>query len=219
MGHWKSNSGTSVSVGIILRLAHRLLQYPLVFDSYQRLIGTPGCHNLFVRDWVRPRPGDRILDIGCGVGAILDHMPDSIDYTGIDVNPEYIDKARGRFGERGTFVLGDAAGLGTIQPASFDRAVVHGVFHHVNDDVANKMLQVAKRACKPGGELAIMEPAYVPGQPWLAKWLIDRDRGRHVRTVDAYLDLVGSFGTVETDLRQNLLRVPYTLLIIRIRFP
>jgi SAM-dependent methyltransferase len=211
--------GSNIAVGTVLRWGHHLLQYPIVFDTYQRLIGTPGCHDLFVRNWICPRPGDRILDIGCGVGAILDHMPASINYTGIDVNAEYIDKARSRFGHRGTFVLGDVAGFDTIEPGSFDRAVVHGVFHHVDDHVAKTMLELAKRACKPGGKFAIMEPAYVPGQHSIAKWLIDRDRGRHVRSVDAYLNLVGSYGAVETELRHDLLRVPYTLLIMRINFP
>jgi hypothetical protein len=45
----------------------------------------------------------------------------------------------------------------------------------------------------------------------MARWLIGRDRGAHVRGADAYAELArASFGSVRVSTRDDLLRVPYT---------
>jgi SAM-dependent methyltransferase len=202
---------------VLLRVIHRLLEQPVVFDTYQRLVGAPACHRAFVRDWVRPRPGERLLDLGCGVGASLDDMPAGIDYTGIDINTAYIDEARRRYPGRGRFLVGDVASFDLPGEAPFDRAMAFGVLHHVDDVIATQMFALAARLCRPGAEMVLIEPAYVPGQPVLGKWLIDRDRGRHVRTAEAYQALAAGFGAVELAVVHDLLNIPYTQAILRVR--
>lgn len=203
---------------LLLRLIHRLLELPAVFDAYQSAVGAPACHRAFIRDWVRPQPGERVLDMGCGVGASLDHMPAGVDYTGIDINPDYLDQARRRYGSRGRFLLGDVAGFDLPGEPLFDRALAFGVLHHVDDAVAVQMLGLARRLCRPGAALVLIEPAYVEGQPAIGKWLIKRDRGRHVRSVEAYRALAAPFGEVEISIVHHMLRIPYTQAILRLRF-
>jgi len=54
---------------MLMELAKKALASPGVFGTYQSLIGAPGCHRRFIHEMVRPIRGERILDIGCGVGA------------------------------------------------------------------------------------------------------------------------------------------------------
>ena len=56
-----------------------------------------------VRDHIKPRDGETVLDIGCGPATMLPYLG-QVTYTGIDLNPAYIETAKTQFGDRGTFV-------------------------------------------------------------------------------------------------------------------
>src|SRR5690349_4371496 len=79
-----------------------VLAKPWVYSSFARLIGATRGRQLYVQRHVRPRTGDRILDIGCGPADILEALP-PVDYHGFDLSAAYIDSARQRFGGRGHF--------------------------------------------------------------------------------------------------------------------
>lgn len=82
----------------------RLLNRAGVNDALQGFLLRKESRARYVTEHVRPFPGCRILDIGCGPGTILAHLPESIGrYTGFDMNPGYIEAARKRWGNRGIF--------------------------------------------------------------------------------------------------------------------
>lgn len=47
------------------------------------------------------KPGDFVLDAGCGFGRILPLLPSPIKYHGVDLSPDFIKYAREQFPERG----------------------------------------------------------------------------------------------------------------------
>lgn len=53
-------------------------------------------HNFFVS---RVRPGERVLDVGCGIGAVAYHIAEKAkaNVVGIDINPDNISLARQRY--------------------------------------------------------------------------------------------------------------------------
>ena len=43
---------------------------------------------------LRPRPGETLLDYGCGLGALSDLLPDDVGYLGFDWSPGMVRRAR-----------------------------------------------------------------------------------------------------------------------------
>ena len=79
----------------------RVLLLPAMYSGLQRLLGAERSRTLFCRDYVAASSGDRVLDLGCGAGDVLPHLPEGVRYTGVDINPAYIASASARFGTRG----------------------------------------------------------------------------------------------------------------------
>ena len=73
----------------------------MFFNLLQNIVGAGRFRRVYVREFIRPAPGARILDIGCGTGAILDHLPREIEYEGYDLAQEYIEYAQRKYAERG----------------------------------------------------------------------------------------------------------------------
>ncbi len=198
-------------IGAAIRWA---LDRPLVFDAYQRLIGAPACHARFLAEFVRPQAGERVLDVGCGVGASRPHLPDGIDYVGVDINAAYIERAKARYGRHGRFEIADLTRESGQVGGPFDKAFAFGVLHHLDDAAAARLIDAAMRRLRPGGTFATIDPCFVDGQPPIARWLARRDRGRHVRQAVEYPPLFAPWPVVAFAVYGDLLRVPYTQCVV-----
>jgi len=139
----------------------------------------------FVKEFIRPRYGDRVIDLGCGTAEIIDFLP-SVRYYGFDISPDYIRYAQTKFGERAHFepmiiTEHDAPSL-----PKFDIALVMGVLHHLDDEAVIALLRAAFAVLKIGGRLLTIDPCYVTDQNVLARLLINLDRGKNVRYPTEY---------------------------------
>src|SRR4051795_11038413 len=96
-----------------------LLSLAPVYASFQKLAGNDRLRHAYVRDVVRPRPGDAVLDVGCGPADILEYLPD-VRYFGGALSDRYIAAGRKRYGDRGQFECKPVAALTADRPRSFD---------------------------------------------------------------------------------------------------
>ena len=194
----------------------RLLDRAEVYNALQGLLLRKGSRERFVREHVRPFPGCRILDIGCGAGSMLAHLPDSIGpYTGIDLNPGYIEAARKRWGNRGSFHCANVAAGALPADGPYDIVLATGILHHLDDAEASRLVDIAWGALRPAGWLITYDNVLLQHQHWFARWLIAHDRGKAVRTQDAYEAIArGRFARVESAILHDTLRVPYTILVM-----
>jgi SAM-dependent methyltransferase len=137
------------------------------------------------------------------------------EYVGLDSSAEYIDRARLRF-PQARFVCQYVGQCALIEPNYFDIVLSLGVLHHLDDDEALKLFQIAHAAMKPGARLVTIDGAWSDDQSQVVKYLLSRDRGRFVRSEAGYRGLASKvFSNIESTIRHDLLRIPYTVLILR----
>ncbi|MBX9585429.1 MAG: class I SAM-dependent methyltransferase [Gemmataceae bacterium] len=186
-----------------------ILAVPAVYRLFGRVVGG-NARATFVREYLRPAAGDRVLDLGCGPGDLLAYLP-PCDYVGVDLDPQYVAAARARYGDRGSFRCETAEAVAGVEPGTFDLVIASGLLHHLTDEQADATLRVAHKALRPGGRFVSLDGCFVPGQSPVARWMLRRDRGRFVRDLPGYLQLAEAvFPAVRPAVRHDLLWLPYT---------
>lgn len=186
----------------------RLLSRPRIYELFQSAVGSQRGRSTLVREYVRPPPGARVLDLGCGPGELVAYLGD-VQYLGIDVSDEYIDRARRSFPQH-RFRVGDATRVDD-DLRGFDLVLAFGVLHHLDNIEASRFLAAAAAARAPGARFVSVDPATTADDRWAARMFIDRDRGRYVRSPARYQELAeAAFVNVKCHVRKDLLRIPYT---------
>lgn len=168
-----------------------ILGHPLVYSTLQNLMGGKHGRTLLVTDFIRPQSGMNILDIGCGPAEILEHLP-AVNYWGFDISESYIQHAISQYGAKGKFSCKILTQEDLQDLPSFDLVLALGLLHHLDDDAAIVLLNIAHNALKPGGRLVTIDPCLETGQNPIARYLILKDRGQNVRTRDGYAALVST---------------------------
>lgn len=109
------------------------------------------------------RPGDRLVDVGCGTGALvlMAARRGLRDIIGIDATPgmiEIADRAARASGFRARFEVAVAEAL-PLPDESVDAVVSSFFFHHLPSDVKRDALREMWRVLAPGGRLVISDYA------------------------------------------------------------
>ncbi len=178
------------------------------------LLGADSGMEKFVRQFLRPQPGERILDVGCGPGRLIPHLP-AVDYCGIDIDASSIARARRRFPAARFVHLDPCSEHPEFPERDFHLAVACGVLHHLPDCQARRMLAFCHQRMRSGARLIALDCVLEERQHPISKLLVRADRGRFARTGAAYRDLACDlFPGAAVNIRHDLLNVPYSHAIL-----
>ena len=197
----------------MLETIRSVLALPQAYQLFFNVIGAPGRSRILVREYIRPKPGDRILEIGCGPGTIVPYLPVA-EYVGFDASSEYIEQARSRF-PTAKFVCERVSQFTLAERNYFDIVLAIGILHHLYDEEALQLFKIAHAALKPGGRLVTLDGVWTKDQSRAARYVQARDRGQFIREESGYLRLAEQvFPKITSNIRHDLLRIPYSHLIL-----
>lgn len=192
-----------------------ILSHPYFYDLTQKILGAGRSRQKLVRDYIRPKDGDQLLDIGCGTAELLPYLPRGLHYVGFDLSQPYIDAARRRYGDRGRFECMDVAHFEDPSIQGADIVLAIGILHHLDDDLAEALISTAHDKLKPGGRLITIDGTLTHTQSKAARSLILRDRGQNIRPPAGYRTIAERrFDHVQMTVREDMLFVPYTHCIL-----
>jgi ubiquinone/menaquinone biosynthesis C-methylase UbiE len=103
------------------------------------------------------KPGDRLLDLGCGNGRVFEFLRErKIQYTGFDIADKLLREAKQKH-PAGEFILGDMRQPLPFFDNYFDHIWAIASFHHLETrGERESALREMRRVLKPGGKLVIM---------------------------------------------------------------
>ncbi len=120
----------------------------------------------------------RILDVGCGFGLFgcyFAAMYPEISYSGYDLNPDRIEKAKRAAEKLGlknaTFACGDARDLRIDD--EYDAIFMVDLLHHIDDDAKSRLVETCSSHLAPDGRLVIKDVTTHPFHKIAFTWALD----------------------------------------------
>jgi SAM-dependent methyltransferase len=188
---------------------YHLLTFPRFYAGLQDLFIGSNSRGRFFDEIVRSTPGMKVLDIGCGPASLFPYIADT-QYTGIDLNPHNIERAKRLYGDRGRFLVGDVAKGLPDDSADFDLVIIAALLHHLDDLPARRLFSRVASLLRPTGRIVTIDNVWLPEQHFLARFANRMDSGLNVRTPEQYTSLVEHLPLrVEARIYRDLLRIPY----------
>ena len=128
-----------------------------------------------VRNYLRPGPNDRILDVGCGSGVVAAALADAPagSVLGIDGNPDAVAFASRQYRRPNLRFRQGLVDELDLPAGSFDACVCMELLEHIHLDQGRALLASLRRLLRPGGRLLITTPNYRSAWP-LLEWALDR---------------------------------------------
>lgn len=154
--------------------------------------------------------GQRVLEVGCGMGDACEVLPPGVEYLGIDVSEPCLDYARRIHGRPGVAFsdrpLSECEG-------GFDCALVICTLHHLSLEQGQELARELRRLVN--GPLLVAEPD-AERSNLLQRYILSRDRGDYpLRPISGHLELLAQHYECEQmltqDLRLALARLTYSV--------
>jgi len=166
-----------------MRLFDYLLEQPFLFNLSQ----IPFTRQKFARilkhnDLSKARS---VLDVGCGPGTNAINFAHTA-YSGIDINPRYIELARRRFHR--DFLVADATSYRAPEGARYDFILVNSFLHHIDTHHVSRILEHLSTLLAPDGYLHCIE-LVLPERNGIPLLFAKIDRGRFARPLSSWQQL------------------------------
>ena len=193
LAHHQSDA---VTRGHVLHWAH-------LYDLLGNLVtlGRAAAMREQTADLAELRPGERVLEVGCGTGEVAQRARARVgpagQVAGIDPSADMIAVAQRKAARAGLDIDYRVAAIEALPfpEASFDVVLSSLMMHHLPDDVKAAGLAEVRRVLRPGGRLVIVDFQRPGG--WLSRLgMRVLFHGRLARGFQSLPGIVGAAGFV-----------------------
>lgn len=132
-----------------------------LYDPLTRVLGIPSVHRRLL-ERADVRAGHRVLDIGCGTGALTllaKQTEPAAGVVGLDPDPAALSRARAKARSRSLDVHFDVGSSGSLPypDGSMDRVLSAFMVHHLLGDELVRTLAEVRRVLRPEGSLHVVD--------------------------------------------------------------
>lgn len=149
---------------------------------YHQHIVIPGVMRLLA---FNPKQKNSVLDLACGPGVLARHLPNEIEYTGVDISPSLIKSAKSMDrNPHHKYLVADATKTLPLEKSDFTHAAI--VLAIQNMEFPKLAFQNASHHLVKGGHLiiAMNHPCFrIPRQ---SSWKVDEEQKIQYRRIDRY---------------------------------
>jgi SAM-dependent methyltransferase len=117
-------------------------------------------YNRWMYDRLSPWIGQRVLEVGSGIGNMSQFFADRERVVLTDTEPRYRERLSARFDGKPNVTVADLAlpqGTTGLEGETFDTIICLNVLEHIEDDHGS--LAAMRRLLTPGGHLVLLVPA------------------------------------------------------------
>ena len=134
---------------------------PIGYETLLRM-ATVARYNDWIYEELSPHAGNRVLEVGCGIGNMTEYFVDRELLVGIDLLPASVELTRQRHARNVHVIahLGDITDpdlVAALRGYRFDTVLCLNVLEHIEDD--ERALRHMRDLLIPGGKLLLFVPA------------------------------------------------------------
>lgn len=146
-----------------------------------------------IREWTQPHS---ILEIGCGEGALAEHLVRAFpgaSYLGVDIIP-HVGRLYQGSRENVMFEQTSSQQLARQRAGQFDLVILADVLHHVEEALRLEVLQSARDLLSPDGCLVLKDwtrrPTLIHAATYVADVYVGGDRNVRYMSIDEQRELL-----------------------------
>lgn len=192
---------------------NQILNHYFFYNLYQDLIGSKHFLDILIKDYIKPKQGQKILELGCGAGNVYAVFPEkNLHYLGIDYSENYIHHAMNKFPEQ-SFICADVT-KDISAEGIFDTVFAEAIISALPDNQIVKMFGLLKKICDDNTRIIFSDMNYRDSAPKFQCFLMKHERNQFIRSKSEYVKLLTEFFVIDNiSVIKHPYRIPYEKII------